>query len=241
MSGTVLPEPVASELSRMNESRRNVYEALARCFEKEMDIPFAEALANGLGFASDDEALTEEVRALQECLRDADDTLMERMAVLFSRLFFGIGPAGARRAFPYESVYTSSKGLLMQDAFETTRVAYREHGLERNEAFGEPDDHLAVQLAFMAHLCSEADGAIAARDGKALEQAYAEQAAFLDGHLLDWVPVFARELEMAGTAAAGEREGDDAPEMFYVHLARTTLLFLRFDRECLADLLTEEG
>ena len=125
------------------------------------------------------------------------------------------------------------------DAYEATRLEYRMQGLERNEAFPEPDDHLAVQLAFVSWLCTPIEHAAQSGDAGALEAAFSEQLRFIDNHLLNWLDRFCAELLIAAQSAACDREeGDDSPERFYMHLAKFTILFLRFDRASVADLLS---
>mgnify|MGYP001624020361 CR=1 FL=1 len=57
---------------------------------------------------------------------------------------------GEGAVHPYESAYTSDKGLLMQDAFRDARRCYAEAGFSVSDASGEMDDHIALELEFMA-------------------------------------------------------------------------------------------
>lgn len=239
MAGSALTPEENAAVLLMTDSRRHVYDFLSRCFAKELDGEFAVAVRERFDFDCEDDELISELRAMQSCLDDTGDSALEHFAVLYNRLFFGMGPIGAKRAFPYESVYTSQKGLLMQDAYEATRLEYRMQGLERNEAFPEPDDHLAVQLAFVSWLCTPIEHAAQSGDASALEEAFSEQLRFIDNHLLNWVDRFCAELLIAAQSAACDREeGDDSPERFYMHLAKFTIFFLRFDRASVADLLS---
>ena len=74
-------------------------------------------------------------------------------------VFQGAGDAKGKAAFPYESVYTSREGLVMQEAWEKAKAFYAESGLA--PSILQPDlkeDHLAVELGFMRQLCSRRQG-----------------------------------------------------------------------------------
>lgn len=220
-----MDERTAADLRDLILSRGNVYGLLARCYQSEIDISFARDLADGFSFQSEDDLLREEMAAMRQCVQAIDEEGVEQLAVTFDRVFFGMGPLTARHAFPYESVYTSAAGLLMQDAYGETKKVYRENGLVKNESFTEPEDHLAVQLSFMKTLCDRTCAALEEHDEDAAAAALEEQRAFLDSHLLNWAGRFADDV------CAAAREG------FYVHLARFTARFLALDRDVVGDVL----
>ena len=128
--------------------------------------------------------------------QELEDLLWE-----YTRLF--IGPYKLPCP-PWESVYTSSKRLMMQDAYSGVQQLYNEIGL----VAGSPDilaDHIGMELNFMAillhKLCEDIEG----------RPCYADLAKrFLDEHLTQWIPQFARDMEEA------------ADSVFYKALARTT-------------------
>ena len=115
------------------------------------------------------------------------------------------GSAEGCAAFPYESVYTSPKRLVMQDAWERVKSLYAAHGVRIDTDSSElMEDHIAYELAYMALLCREG----AER---------AEQRAFLEEHLLTWVPDFCADLQRcAGTG-------------FYRCVAQLTLGWLKLE------------
>ena len=105
---------------------------------------------------------------------------------------------------PWESVYTSPKRLMMQSAFEEVSDSYRREGL----VLGGSDvmaDHIGVELNFLALLLRRLD------ENPAQRSHYVDATKkFVDGHLMQWVPAFTRDLEEA------------AAYTFYKVLARTT-------------------
>ena len=207
------------------ENRARVYALLSRCYEKELDTAFAAELAEAARVESDDPALAEGFAALQADLAGCDDGQLELLAVVFDRVFFGMGPRSAQKAFPYESVYTSEGGLMMQDAYAEVLHVYRGAGFAKNPGFKEPEDHLAVELAFMALLCGRAVEALRAGDEAGAERQLRAQREFLSDHLLNWIDRFTADVRKA------------AEDGFYFDLATFTEGFLPADAAELAEVL----
>ena len=136
-----MPAELAENLIDFCENRSRVYALLSRCYETEIDAAFAEALAGEAALASDDAGLAAGFAALQADLAGCDEDALEQLAVVFDRAFFGMGPRTAQKAFPYESVYTSEGGLMMQEAYAEVLHVYRNAGFAKNPGFKEPEDH----------------------------------------------------------------------------------------------------
>lgn len=211
-------------LVELMESRTNVYRLLSRCYQCEVDAEFARELADEFAFESADEQLSQALATMRESLRGIDEAALELLAVDFDRVFFGMGPLTARHAFPYESVYTSDRGIMMQEAYAQVVHAYRDQHLAKDVSFTEPEDHLAVELAFMSTLAQRA--ATFLREGyeDAATETLAQQLAFAREHLLNWLDRFCADLR---TAAPG----------FYESLADFTLGFVTQDAEVIAEML----
>lgn len=212
------------ELASLMDSRANVYKVLSRSYLEEIDERFADELANEFLFESADPRLAETLDAAKESLRGADDDRIEQLAVTFDRVFFGMGPLTARHAFPYESVYTSEKGVMMQEAYSQVVRAYREQHLAKDKGFTEPEDHIAVELAFMATLAERTAAFLREGHEEAAEETVAQQVAFAKSHLLNWVDMFCTDLSAA------------APGTFYEHLADFTKAFVQEDVSLLAEI-----
>lgn len=119
----------------------------------------------------------------------------------YTRLF--IGPYRLPSP-PWESVYTSPKRLLMQEAYDAVRDLYREAGLTIPDIHVHAD-HIGSELNFLAVLYERMESGTGG-EGKAAEMAER----FLSEHLRKWVPSFSRDLE-----AAAEKD-------LYRELARAT-------------------
>ena len=103
-----------------------------------------------------------------------DEADLEALAVDYARVFLGAGLAEAAAAFPYESVYTSPKGIILQDAWSRMRERLREASLEIALPSADLlEDHISVELEYLAALESDA-----------------AQNEFARLHLQNWVPRF---------------------------------------------------
>ena len=220
-----MPAELVENLIDFCENRGRVYALLSRCYETEIDAAFAETFSQGAALSSDDAALADGFAALQADLAACDEGKLEQLAVVFDRAFFGMGPRTAQKAFPYESVYTSDGGLMMQDAYSEVLNVYRGAGFAKNPGFKEPEDHLAVELAFMARLGERAADELRANDADAAEASLAAQRLFLHDHLLNWIERFAADMRKAAESG------------FYFDLAVFTERFLNADAAELSDVL----
>lgn len=131
----------------------------------------------------------QELKGALEGIDAASETVLEDLLWDYTRLF--IGPYRLPCP-PWESVYTSQKKLMMQDAADAAKRAYAEIGLTIDDPTIMPD-HIGAELSFLSLAYMEAGGE-----------------KFLHSHLLNWVPQFTRDMENA------------AETNFYKALARKT-------------------
>lgn len=202
------------EYKKLQESRANLYDLISGFYRKETDAAFLEKLA-ALRFpkAEQRNELLEGYGLLEDFLQNHEDA-EELLAVDYARIFLAAGIAYGEAAFPYESVYTSKKRIVMQEAWEDMRRICRGKGVapESSDDF----DHIGCELGYMAYLCREKAEAEDAR------QARKEQRSFLQEHLLNWVPEFTADVERY------------AQTDFYRAAARITRGFVQMDYERLA-------
>jgi TorA maturation chaperone TorD len=136
-----------------------------------------------------------------------DAMVMDNLAAEYSAIYL----TGAYGASPCESVWTDDDHLVCQDAMFQLRDIYAAAGLATPDWRQRPDDHLVLQLLYIAH---------AARNATTVE-AWRSLANMLDEHPLRWLPDF------AGRVAAR------SASHFYAGLAVLTAAWL----ETLRDLL----
>jgi len=87
----------------------------------------------------------------------------------------------------WESVYFNRGRLVFQKETLEVRHWYARFGLEAEHKGQEPDDHLGLELSFVAHLATLALQSFEAGDEIDAENALQAQRDFLAGHLFCWV------------------------------------------------------
>jgi len=141
-----------------------------------------------------------------------DDALADALAADYADIYLTYG----LRASPNESVWLDEDNLAMQAPMFEVRALYQRHGLQVPNWRQRADDHLVHELQFLAHLLDPDTG-----------DTLGEAAAFLDEHLLLWVPDFsARVAQRCATP-------------FYAGLAAVTAVYLDELRELLERILGE--
>ncbi|MEA3411551.1 MAG: molecular chaperone TorD family protein [Pseudomonadota bacterium] len=88
------------------------------------------------------------------------------------------------RASPLESVWTDEENIAYQQSMFQIREFYERYGVKAENWRLRSDDHLVLQLLFIAHLMKSGP------DQKVL----ADVARFMDDHLLRWLPEFAQRV-----------------------------------------------
>ncbi|MFQ9180406.1 MAG: molecular chaperone [Eggerthella lenta] len=215
-----MPAELAENLIDFCENRDRVYALLSRCYETEIDAAFAEALAGEAALASDDAGLAAGFAALQADLADCDEDALEQLAVVFDRAFFGMN-AHRSEGLPYESVYTSEGGLMMQRLRGVLHV-YRGAASRRTRLQGRRY-HWWSWPSW--RFCAGAPWSARAGDRRGPEAQLRAQREFLSDHLLNWIDRFTADVRKA------------AEDGFYFDLATFTEGFLTADAAELAEVL----
>lgn len=110
----------------------------------------------------------------------------------FQQLF--VGPFHLP-APPWESVYRSRERLLFEQETLQVREFYLRHGLQAPKLNLEADDHISLELEFLARLLVRAGAAEADGDPEQARLLVAEHERFLDEHLGAWAPQFFADVE----------------------------------------------
>lgn len=118
----------------------------------------------------------------------------ETAAADFARAFLGAGVVNQIAAYPFESVYTSPIRLVMQDAYEAARQLYHKHGFIKSEDCDLHEDHIALEIQFLAHLCDRAADCFARDDLTQACEVLRLQKDFVEKHILNWVPRFCEDV-----------------------------------------------
>ena len=119
---------------------------------------------------------------------------LKDLAVEYATLFLNVGP---KPVYLAESVYLGENSLLYEAPYFDAVRMYNLYGFKKRQSFKEPEDHIAIELEFMAHLCDLACRSL--EDGKSDYGAgyMKNQVEFLDLHLSKWVPKLVEKIRWA--------------------------------------------
>lgn len=212
----------ASTDSKLGDVIAEDAESLAALHDRELTPDLVAALREArfpacLGLLPATAPAVEAWRAMGDGLADLppslDATAIDELASEYAAIYL----TGAHGASPYESVWTDDDHLTCQAAMFQLRDIYAAAGLASTDWRQRADDHLVLQLLYIAHA---ARGAASREHWRALARA-------LDEHLLRWLPDFAARVVQRSTSP------------FYTGLAVLTAAWLDALRDLLAGLLGE--
>ncbi len=164
--------------------------------------PSKQAIENWRALLAEDTTIS--LQELKDAIKKIDASSHKELEDLlweYTRLF--IGPYKLPSP-PWESVYTSPKRLMMQEAADEVQNIYRAAGLTVNSRDIMPD-HIGTELNFLSILFQRIN-----TDGGGTNDYINIAEKFLNEHLMKWVPQFTRDMEEA------------ADVLFYKALARMT-------------------
>lgn len=182
------------ELHDLMVDRAHTYGMLARLFRIEVDQETLREL-QGMRFptATGSAAVDDGYRMLFNYLKTAWEDSITELAIDYVRTFIGHGVNGYSAAYPFESVYTSERRLLMQEARAEVLATLRENNLKRG-SWNEGEDHIALELEFMQRLSLRcADALAACNEDEAIRQ-LSVQHTFMKDHLMNWIPMFVMDM-----------------------------------------------
>ena len=145
-------------------------------------------------------------------LHEPDTETLNDLAADFASIYLNFG----YQASPCESPWLDDDGLSYQEPMFQIREIYRHYGLQANDWRRRSEDHIVMQMLFVAHLM-EIEGETALRDA----------AKFLDEHPLRWIDRFA------------QRVGSRSVTKFYAAVVSLSNIYLDHLRDRLADILGE--
>ena len=181
---------VPAEWQRRQEEQALAYHFLGRCF---YEAPRAEWVTTLAGdrlfeawpFPSRDDGTAAGLALLNGFCASWNPAGLGALECAFNSLY--VGP-GEMLAPPWESVHRSKTKLTFQEPTLQVRELYRRFGVEAPAIHREPDDHLGLELAFVATLSDRAAANAAGGDAAQLARCLQAQRDFLENHLLAWAP-----------------------------------------------------
>lgn len=224
------PDEAMAQLVKVLRRRMSTYSLISRLFRVEVDQPFLDELKAMRFPHSANNAMTDQgYERITKFLSSTWENTLTDLAVDYVRTFVGYGMDSFSAAFPYESVYTSERRLLMQESRDEVLALYRAAGLEKGKDWPESEDHIALELEYMAILTRRAVDSLERGDEDEAFANLVSQANFLDSHLINWAPLMTVDMRKF------------AKTDLYQGLSYLTEGFLASDREFLAELLDLEG
>lgn len=130
--------------------------------------------------------------SLQRWSRTVSENAFADLCSDYTRLFIGPGKVLAP---PWESVYFSEDRLTFQESTLQVREWYRRFGLESDKLHHEPDDHIGLELEFVAHLARRALLALEQHDQGGYDAAVGAQGQFIAEHLGRWASGWCGQVE----------------------------------------------
>lgn len=187
-----------------------------------LDVLFSDVVeqAYRMCVAQDGPSL-EALAAVKQAYRSDAAATIDTLRDEYTRLFLGPNKLIAP---PWESSYLNGGRQLFQESTLEVRKIYLDHDVVPAEYRKVADDHIALELGFMAMLAQEMADAGETGAQEALAAAARKSESFLTGHMLTWAGRWADDMQQAkGTG-------------FYPAAAALIVAFLEADRRLLSSL-----
>lgn len=233
MTGTATstaPDSTTVELATIMEQRASTYDLLSRLYRVEVSPELLDEL-KGRGFptGTGNESIDRGYLLITTFLSNAWENSLTDLAIDYVRVFIGHGMDMYAAAYPYESVHTSKKRLLMQEARDEVLALYHAASIVKDDSWKEGEDHIALELEYMQILAHRTADALTKQDEETAVGLLTSQRNFLEDHLAAWAPMMTAEMKHL------------AKTDLYQGLAWLTEGYLEEDRAFLNALLDEES
>lgn len=218
-------EELASQLVEVNRGRASFYRMLAQLYFKELTAEQVKHLAgmDFSGMSGDDETIAEGYADIRRYLRHANGGTRQELACDYAHTFLAAGNYETFAATPYESVFTSEMGLLMQEARDEVYKTFCSQHIQPDESLHLPEDHISFEFEFVATMLDRINDAILdGAFGYACELAQVVSDFHRD-HQLNWIDDLCDSID------------DVAQTRFYKGVGKVTRGFVHADTEVIAD------
>jgi TorA maturation chaperone TorD len=183
---------LCGELTDRLAGRTEAYRFFASVFFKELsEGAIGEMAAATYPQDTGNESLDQGYALLRRYFAFAGSDMRTELACEYARIFLASGVYTETRdvAVPYESVFTSEERMVMQDSRDDVRARYRADGFQVTPAIREPEDHLSIELEYLASMAGRTLELLeSGDDGAALAENVRRQGEFIRLHLLNWLP-----------------------------------------------------
>ncbi|MDG6907850.1 MAG: molecular chaperone TorD family protein [Nitrososphaerota archaeon] len=220
-----------TDLAGVLEDRRSMYTFLARIYEREVTTEFLKELSSKespLQTTSivdmDEDEFKEGFMELTSYLKNMQDANLDeeklKLDVEYANLFLSV----LVRIHPSESSYTTREHLVYDEPRQEVFEIYVREGVEKIAEFTEPEDHIAIEMQFMAYLCRKAIEANEQQNWESMLGLLKTQEDFVRKHLMNWTPKLTKNIiEKSNTG-------------FYRGAAKITNAFLEVESDSIKEL-----
>ena len=200
MSAPTDPAGESVALEALLLARARLYALFHKLFGAAPDAAAIEALlgeatADAVDeYAEDDETMRGFGRFLSELAAvEGRAALLEAARDEYVRLLVGPGA-------PWEAPYRTGEPTVFQEGTLAVRAAYRARGVQPKKLQRVPDDHVALECAFMALEARRSLAQLIACDVRALAAGLRAQQSFAVEHMAGWLGEYAKGLRRSATA-----------------------------------------
>lgn len=177
-----------SDLAASAEDRSRFFWWLAEWFLNPPSRDMLSSLAGDETEAEPEDAMGQAWQTLSRALPDPELASLDELGAEFTRLMSGV-QEGLGPPPPFESVWREDR--LIGETTVMVIDSYAKAGFADIAPEAGPQDHLAVELKFMALLALREAEAWRGEDTASAEIRLAQQRAFLEQHLAAWAPRWA--------------------------------------------------
>ena len=184
-----------AEFVQLTQGRVATYAFLARLYRKEVDEQLLGEMRKmrfPVNTGNDD--MDKGYRLFHAYLSNIWERTLTDLAVDYARVFLGNGVNAYSAAYPFESVHTSSKRLLMQEARDEILTIYRANNITTRPHWKVGEDHIALELEFMQILAERTLAAVSEQRENVLIPLLTTQYEFLRDHLQSWTTMLFSEM-----------------------------------------------
>jgi TorA maturation chaperone TorD len=212
-------------LVSLNQNRALFYRELAYYYLHELTQEQIERIAatDFDGLDGGDEDIAEGYREMKAYLCKLTTGTRQQLASDYAHTFLAAGNYETFAATPYESVFTSEEGLMMQDARDEVYKMYCAEHMQPDESLRIPEDHLSFEFQFLALLLDRLNEALTGQDWQRASSYAHTIEKFHTEHQLNWIDDFCDTVE------------DVALTTFYSGVSKVTRGFIHSETAVIQD------
>ena len=218
-----------AELIEVVKNRSAFYRTLSSLYFNTLTQEQIDRLAQTdfSAFGADEPLLIAGFDDMRRYLRKRNTGTRQELAVDFTSTFLGSQTYEGRTATPYESVFRSESGELMQEPRNEVYRTFKKAAIKLREGVDLPEDHLSFEFEFVAILCDRIVEALNDDDAASAVRILKSQRTFIEDHILSWFDDLA------------ERANKLLQTRFYRGVLKITKGYLCVDMEAILDLIAE--